>query len=124
MIGNLSDLVNESKTVYKAAKSVPFQGTKLEELTFVQKIIDSNFPNYFIGIYNELEARLLNSMLFTKFVKRYNGLEHTGGVQAGGTFVLVFGMDKKLDDNGTVIADFSLPYYIDQILDESQTGKS
>lgn len=65
-------------------------------------------------ILNEIEKRkakiLLNKKL-SEFVKKHPGLEHLGGVQPGGTFIVVststsFG---EIPAN-TVIADFSLPY--------------
>ena len=48
------------------------------------------------------------------FIEENPGLEHTGGVQPGGTFVLLYSSTSK-----RVVADMSLPYwYIDQPIQE------
>lgn len=44
------------------------------------------------------------SRLFVNFARDFPGLEHRGGVPAGGTLVLVF------DDQNLLVADLSLPY--------------
>ena len=43
-------------------------------------------------------------LLLSRFVQDHPGLDHLGGVWRGGTFVLVY------DDQGQVVADFTLPY--------------
>ncbi len=43
--------------------------------------------------------------LFAKFLEQNPGMEHTGGVEGGGTFVLVYSAASN-----KVVADFSLPY--------------
>jgi hypothetical protein len=43
--------------------------------------------------------------LFGEFVGEHPGLEHTGGVNRGGTFVVVY------DESGSVVADFMLSHY-------------
>jgi hypothetical protein len=48
----------------------------------------------------------LSIAYFNDYVERNSGLEHTGGVERGGTFAVVY----ESDDNQTIIADFSLPY--------------
>jgi hypothetical protein len=53
-----------------------------------------------------------NKLLFQNFIKQHAGLEHGGGVPRGGTFVLVY------DDKGNVVADFALPYYDDEIIED------
>jgi hypothetical protein len=53
-------------------------------------------------------------LLFSKMIVDHPGLEHRGGCVPGGTFVLAY------DDQGTVIGDFMLPYWIDDIDEEEQ----
>ena len=43
---------------------------------------------------------------YKEYVEKHPGIEHTGGVEPGGTFVLVYESER----NPAVIADFSLPY--------------
>ncbi len=45
-----------------------------------------------------------DKLLLSRFVQDHPGLDHLGGVWRGGTFVLVY------DDQGQVVADFTLPY--------------
>lgn len=66
------------------------------------------------AIVDEIERRkkqiLLNKKL-SEFVKKHPGLEHLGGVQPGGTFVMAY-LSTALGNipANTIIADFSLPY--------------
>jgi len=53
-------------------------------------------------------------LLFSKMIVDHPGLEHRGGCVPGGTFVLAY------DDQGTVVGDFMLPYWIDDIDEEEQ----
>jgi hypothetical protein len=48
-------------------------------------------------------------MTLSRFSFDNNGLEHQGGVPAGGTFVVV--MDTMSDERQLVVADFCLPYW-------------
>lgn len=59
---------------------------------------------------------ILEQLTLKKFVEQNPGLEHLGGVEPGGTFILVY-LKKgvavpgvQTTANGTVIADFSMPY--------------
>lgn len=60
---------------------------------------------------------ILERLTLKKFIEQHPGLEHFAGVEPGGTFVIVY-LRKGLNaaggvqntPNGTVIADFSLPY--------------
>jgi hypothetical protein len=59
-----------------------------------------------------------DKLLFTNFISRNPGMEHFAGVIRGGTFILVH------DENNTVIADFMLPYYLEdkvEVLPEEPT---
>lgn len=49
---------------------------------------------------------------FSRFVKQHSGVEHTGGVSKGGTFIIVIFDDDGPDGSEArkVVADFSLPY--------------
>jgi hypothetical protein len=54
--------------------------------------------------------------LFAEFITEHPGLLHRGGVNAGGTFVVVYqGTTKK------VVADFSLPYRIEEEVEDKDT---
>ncbi len=44
--------------------------------------------------------------LFARFLQEHPGMEHLGGVERGGTFILVYSSRTK-----KVVADFALPYY-------------
>jgi hypothetical protein len=46
-------------------------------------------------------------LLFVNFISQNPGMEHFAGVLRGGTFILVH------DNNNTVVADFMLPYYLE-----------
>jgi hypothetical protein len=48
----------------------------------------------------------LSKGYYKEYVEKHPGIEHTGGVAPGGTFVLVYESER----NPAVIADFSLPY--------------
>ncbi len=52
------------------------------------------------------EEEKIKSILLADFMEQHTGMEHMGGVQPGGTFVLIYESEK----NNTVIADFTLPY--------------
>ncbi len=53
------------------------------------------------------EAYPFGAYAFVDFVKKYPGMEHQGGVQKGGTFILLI---ERIEETDTVIADFCLPY--------------
>jgi hypothetical protein len=61
---------------------------------------------------NQKEDKADEKLMFSKFITQHPSLEHFGGVSRGGTFVLVH------DEQKTIIADFMLPYYIDDSVDE------
>ncbi|BAY09888.1 hypothetical protein [Calothrix sp. NIES-2098] len=52
-------------------------------------------------------------LLFKNFINQHPGIEHFGGVVRGGTFILVYD-----DINKTVVADFMLPYYCPDTVEE------
>ncbi|MFA7061675.1 MAG: hypothetical protein WC156_12770 [Pedobacter sp.] len=51
-------------------------------------------------------------LLFATFITQHPGIEHCAGAVRGGTFVLAH------DENQTVVADFMLPYYCCDIVEE------
>lgn len=66
------------------------------------------------NLYNA-RAERVQSLVFKNFAQRHPGLEHLGGVQPGGTFVLVYDdrpipNDPQQNRAAVVIADFCLPY--------------
>ena len=52
-------------------------------------------------------------LLFAGFVSQNPSIEHFAGVSRGGTFVLIY------DENNTVVADFMLPYYHEDKIEEA-----
>lgn len=64
------------------------------------------------------KLEVLTRLKFSIFAEQHPGLEHLAGVQPGGTFVMVYVLDKDLTalgtgasiPTGTVVADFALPY--------------
>lgn len=56
----------------------------------------------------EGSAFLRHSLI--SFLKRHSGIQHKAGVPLGGTFIIVFDINKENKLNN-VIADFSLPYH-------------
>jgi hypothetical protein len=73
-----------------------------------------NWLPWLEGIIRHKDDRVDEKKLFRNFIKDYPGLEHSGGVIRGGTFVLLY------DDSGTVIADFMLSHYCEEIIEESE----
>ncbi len=53
-----------------------------------------------------IDNKDLSKAYYKEYVEQHPGIEHTGGVAPGGTFVLVYESER----NPAVIADFSLPY--------------
>jgi len=73
-----------------------------------------NWLPWLEGIIRHKDDKVDEKKLFRNFIKDYPGLEHSGGVIRGGTFVLLY------DDAGTVIADFMLSHYCEEIVEESE----
>ncbi len=57
------------------------------------------------GILKKREKKSKELSLFARFLEENPGMEHTGGAEGGGTFVLVYSSAAN-----KVIADFSMPY--------------
>lgn len=53
-----------------------------------------------------------DKLLFSNFIAAHPGMEHAGGVVRGGTFILVY------DDKANVVADFMLPYYAAETVED------
>lgn len=60
------------------------------------------------NIIDRRDEREDKRLLLSGFIQEHPGIEHLGGVGRGGTFVLVY------DDNANVVADFGLPYYVQE----------
>jgi len=71
-----------------------------------------NWLPWLDGIILDKDDKADKRKLFHNFAKEHPGLEHTGGVVRGGTFVLVH------NDEGTVIADFMLSHYVKETVEE------
>lgn len=54
------------------------------------------------------DEKAQDRVLFSQFSRLHPGLEHAAGVLRGGTFVLVY------DSSGNVVADFMLPYRVEE----------
>jgi len=70
-------------------------------------LISTNQPhwvNWLDTLIADLDTRADDRLMLTRFVQDHPGLDHLGGVWRGGTFVLVY------DNDGRVVADFTLPY--------------
>ncbi len=66
------------------------------------------------SIITDKDERADRKKLFGEFVELNPGLEHTGGVNRGGTFVVVY------DSGGTVVADFMLSHCCKEIVEPEQ----
>lgn len=68
------------------------------------------------SLYDQIEARkleILAGLELSRFAEDHPGMEHKAGVPNGGTFILVYAYNESGTgsvQNGTVIADFCLPY--------------
>ncbi len=110
---NYKQVVSQGAMLNKGIKGVTFASayTPLEKT--VNNINFSKLKGLADLIKNRGEKDKEKSMLQT-FIEGHPGLEHTGGVPRGGTFVLLYS-----SSNGTVVADMSLPYwYVDEPVSE------
>lgn len=87
-----------------------------ESLDIIKDLLDSCIYRELYMIYYRLAGRkkyLLDNHpeIFSNFIKNNPGIEHAGGVNKGGTFIVVY-EDNNTDESGKnrVFADFSLPY--------------
>lgn len=98
------------KTVVNGAGS--FKGTlgeivRTDYTTVFDTLVTSNHPAWLDWLDTLIQSKNDqedNKLLFPEFCKQHPGLEHSGGVSRGGTFILIY------DDQARVIADFALPY--------------
>ena len=106
---NYKEVVSQGAVLNKGIKSVTFSSsyTPLEKV--VNNINFSKLKGLADLIQKREEKDKEKSMLQT-FLEKHPGLEHTGGVPRGGTFVLLYGSVNK-----TVVADMSLPYWYTDI---------
>ena len=105
---NYKEIVSQGALLNKGVKSVTLASayTPLEKT--VNNITFSKLKNLADLIKKREEKDKEKSMLQT-FIEKHPGLEHTGGVPAGGTFILLYSSSAK-----NVVADMSLPYwYVD-----------
>jgi hypothetical protein len=101
----VEDGVQVNKLTYDFAKYSPL--TPTDRLAQPEAL--SSFGHLF-DIYKNRLAQVRKRSVFQKFVSENPGLEHLGGVPAGGTFVLVYSASDDADKR-LVKADFCLPYY-------------
>jgi hypothetical protein len=127
-ITQLTKLTQDATTLFgKVSSPNVVAGLSTESLKLARdKMIDTNYSRQLSELLDALKERQLKAMLFDKFVERYRGLEPMNGVPRGGTLVLVFSSaDENLGDriipSGSVVADFALPYYVDQVLTDELT---
>lgn len=64
------------------------------------------------------EEKEEEKVFFTNFISVHPGVEHFAGVTRGGTFVLVY------DTSAEVVADFMLPYYCGETLEDEAEEKT
>ncbi|XOV67688.1 MAG: PKD domain-containing protein [Fluviicola sp.] len=68
------------------------------------------------SILDQIEARkleILTGLELAQFAEEHPGMEHLAGVPKGGTFIMAYAFNETgagAIQNGTVIADFALPY--------------
>jgi hypothetical protein len=101
----VEDGVQVNKLTYDFAKYSPL--TPTDRLAQPEAL--SSFGHLF-DVYKKRLAKVRQRSVFQKFVSENPGLEHLGGVPAGGTFVLVYSASDDADKR-LVKADFCLPYY-------------
>ncbi len=101
----VEDGVELNKLTYDFAKYSPI--TPTDRLAQPEAL--SGFGHLF-DIYKNRLAQVRKRSVFQKFVSENPGLEHLGGVPAGGTFVLVYSASDDAEKR-FVKADFCLPYY-------------
>jgi hypothetical protein len=105
---NYKEVISNGAALNKGIKGVTFASayTPLEKT--VNNINFSKLKGLADLIKKRAEKDKEKSMLQT-FLEEHPGLEHTGGVPRGGTFVLLYSSSTK-----KVVADMSLPYwYVD-----------
>ena len=101
----VADGVQVNKLTYDFAKYSPV--TPTDRLAQPEAL--SSFGHLY-DVYKKRLAKVRERSVFQKFVFQNPGLEHLGGVPAGGTFVLVYSASDDADKR-LVKADFCLPYY-------------
>lgn len=110
---NYKEVVAQGAMLNKGIKGVTFASSYTPLEKTVNNINFSKLKGLADLIRKREEKSKEKSMLQT-FIEENPGLEHTGGVQPGGTFVLLYSSTSK-----RVVADMSLPYwYIDQPIQE------
>lgn len=110
---NYKEVVSQGAVLNKGIKGVTFASayTPLEKT--VNNINFSKLKGLADLIKKRGEKDKEKSMLQT-FIEGHPGLEHTGGVPRGGTFVLLYS-----SSTSRVVADMSLPYwYVDEPVSE------
>ncbi|MBN1301244.1 MAG: carboxypeptidase regulatory-like domain-containing protein [Melioribacteraceae bacterium] len=107
---SLVSLAKEFRTqIYKNLENASYTRTGRESeiiihLTeLIEKCLSREFLKLF-KIYQQRVAEILKFTLFGHFIKDHSGAAHMAGVMPGGTFIIV------CDENGIVVADFTLPY--------------
>ncbi len=101
----VEDGVEVNRLAYDFAKYSPV--TPTDRLAQPEAV--SRFGHLF-DLYKNRLVQVRKRSIFQKFVSENPGLEHLGGVPAGGTFVLVYSASDD-PNKRTVKADFCLPYY-------------
>ncbi|MGI0494761.1 hypothetical protein ACN4EG_23490 [Alkalinema pantanalense CENA528] len=94
---NLSDVV---KTEFTTPFDSILSQTHLQWLDWLDDLIKRK------------DEKADDKLLFKNFIADHTEIEHFGGVVRGGTFILIH------DSNQTVVADFMLPYYWEDVVEE------
>ena len=114
---NYKSVMEQAAVLNKGVKGVTFSSA----FTPLEKVVNNvNFSKLkWIGdLIRKREDKAKEKSVLEKFLEDHPGLEHTGGVPEGGTFILLYSSsDKK------VVADFSLPYmHYDEQVEEVPEG--
>jgi hypothetical protein len=91
--------------------------SKTEFVTPVDTLIGTthvHWLDWLDDLIKDREDKQDDRQLFATFARKHPGLEHFGGALRGGTFVLAY------DSSGVVVADFALPYWVDDDVEETE----
>ena len=110
---NYKEVVSQGAMLNKGIKGVTFASA----YTPLEKTVNNiNFSKLkgLADLVKKREEKDKEKSMLQSFIESHPGLEHTGGVPRGGTFVLLYS-----SSTSRVVADMSLPYwYVDEPVSE------
>jgi len=120
-VGRMCTYVRQYKAAYESLRTA--QNTSISnDLYALAELLANNMASLCCAgdklesIMNQMDQRkieILTGLELAKFAQEHPGMEHMAGVPKGGTFILAYAYDESTEgvvQNGTVIADFALPY--------------